>query len=68
MKMAPQLQVKTITTDDESGNQRASQGFDPVKEQFRSAALAADGLDIVGADEDDCNWSLPICAWAPGTW
>lgn len=43
---------KEATTDDESGREGAPPGFDPAKEQFQPAALAADELDIEGEDED----------------
>lgn len=45
--------AKDTTTDDESGGQHAPPGFDPIKEQFQPAALAADELDIDGEDEDE---------------
>lgn len=45
--------ARDTTTDDESGGQRPPPGFDPVKEQFQPAALAADELDIDGEDEEE---------------
>lgn len=44
---------KETTTDDESSNERAPPGFDPAKELFQPAALAADELNIGGDDEDE---------------
>jgi DNA-directed RNA polymerase I subunit RPA43 len=43
------------TTDDESGPERAPPGFDPAKELFQPAPLAAGELDIDGEDEDEAS-------------
>lgn len=44
---------KETTTDDESSNERVPPGFEPAKELFQPAALAADELNIGGDDEDE---------------